>query len=132
MTTPIASMIFAVINILHFSVNVISLAVASECHLTLFAGLSCGCIYVPTVLLLLKLYNRICVNNTKLAKVTLGIATILSSFVIGCATYGINKLNAICPERLLFMAYIHGVIIPGVIVSCASIVKSKSYILSHV
>lgn len=121
--TQTPTVIFTVMGLLHFLVSVLSLFVSSECPLTLLVGLSFGGIFVPTVLIFLKLYNRLYVKNVSLAVGSLIIGITLSAFIIGCFAFGIRILNTLCHERLLFMAFVHGIIIPGVIVTCASMTR---------
>lgn len=121
--TDTPAVIFTVMGILHFIVSVSSLFIAAECPTTLVIGMLFGGIFVPNVLIVLKIYNSLCVKHINLAIGSLIFLVSILSIITGFCAFGLHRLNTICPDKLMFMAFIHGIIIPGIIVSCANMVN---------
>lgn len=102
-----SSIIFAVTGIIHFLINVGVLVASCDCPLTLFAGMAYGGLFVPAVLVL----------NKKRSKITTCIILSLCGCLSFAGAAGIRMLYILCYERLLFMSFIHGFVVPGMIVS---------------
>ena len=101
-----------------------------DCPYTVLSGMMYGVIFLPEVLLLIKIYEYT-YQKTKLKALCIlfvsGVAMILITL---CFAVGVKTLNDLCPDKLLFMSFVHGVIIPCVITSFLSILNLNSLILN--
>lgn len=111
-----ASIIFTVTSTIHFLINVGVLVASCECLSTLFAGMVYGGLFVPAVLL---------VHKKKQSKTLSGIICGLSCCFSFLGAFGVRMLDNMCHERLVYMSFIHGFVVPGMVVSGFTIINSN-------
>ena len=111
-----ANTVFALTGIMHFLVSVSSIMMVCGCHTVVVGGLAYGGTFVPSILLV----NRI--NKTKSLCMTISASCVCTaiSFLGGIWMRAIS--NPIY-EDILFISFIHGIIIPGVVSSAIEVIR---------
>lgn len=88
-------------------ISIGALVASCDCHLTLFAGMAYGGLIVPAVLVIYK-------KRSPIATIIIIILCVCMAFA---GAVGVRMLVGMCYERLLFMSFIHGFVVPGMIMS---------------
>lgn len=112
-----ASIIFAVTSMIHFLINISVLVASCECLSTLIAGMVYGSLFVPAVLLIRKK------NQSKTMSIMICGVSCCLSFI---GAFGVRILDNLCHEQLVYMSFIHGFVVPGMIVSGVRFTTIKS------
>mgnify|MGYP003390018487 len=108
-----SSIIFTITGIIHFLISVGALVSACDCPLTLLAGMVYGGCFVPFVVV---------INSPRPVKET----TVIMIFCCVCVFVGgfmLRFVDILCNERLLFMGFVHGFVVPGIILSIIKFIQ---------
>lgn len=117
MSSSTASIVFASTGILHFLISIGSMVMSCDCVSTLFSGMVYGGLFVPAILLINWM------QKAKKSTMVISLVSTTSITLSFAGAIGVKMVYDVCHERLLFMAFIHGFVVPGMIASGIQLVK---------